>query len=204
VQFLSRSPSLARPSPTCAPPPSSQPMAPLLRGIRSVFCGIQNETIPPLPPSPQQCHHSHRVTLLVLESRRPAIDLSLAESNSRPRAKSAALDRVRDPHPAAEILAANGAPAWLLSSPNRVRAGKKERGGFFLQSFGMLAMHRSCLVVLLHVRPTALVWGRFFAGPACLVCNGGEECLLPFCPLCHSPLPEIPGVHKGGPGPATS
>ncbi|PMD55859.1 uncharacterized protein K444DRAFT_633387 [Hyaloscypha bicolor E] len=61
-----------------------------------------------------------------------------SESNSRPRAKSAALDGVRDPHPAAEILAANEVPAWLRSSPDRVRAGKKERGGFFLQSFGML------------------------------------------------------------------
>jgi hypothetical protein len=118
---------------------------PLLRGIRSVFCGLPKRArrIPPssVPPQPPP------VTLLVLESRRPAIDLSLAESNSRPRAKSAALDGVRDPHPAAEILAANEVPAWLRSSPDRVRAGKKERGGFFLQSFGMLGMHRSCLVV---------------------------------------------------------
>ena len=120
------------------PPPPWHPV----RVLRAPKTSETNPPPPPVPPQPPP------VTLRVLESRRPAIDLSLAESNSRPRAKSAALDGVRDPHPAAEILAANEVPAWLRSSPDRVRAGKKERGGFFLQSFGMLGMHRSCLVVL--------------------------------------------------------
>jgi hypothetical protein len=93
VQFLSRSPSPASPAQS-NPRTSRRPSRwPLLRGIRSVFCGLQKETI----PSPQQCHHSHRVTPLVLESRRPAIDPSLAGSNSRPRAKSAAFGRVPRP-----------------------------------------------------------------------------------------------------------
>jgi hypothetical protein len=97
VQFLSRSPIPASPAQSNPRTPRRPSRWPLLRGIRSVFCGLPKGDDPLPSPSPQQCHHSHRVTPVVLESRRPAIDPSLAESNSRPRAKSAALGRVPRP-----------------------------------------------------------------------------------------------------------